>query len=198
MSADIKQSGLTNLLKNELRKQVLAARDGLMPEERKKKSRDIETRFFALHEYRIASSVLFYASFRSEVETHAMIRRALAEGKRTMLPKVAGKQLALFEIRSFDADLSPGAWGIPEPRETAPVDLRDIDLIVVPGAVFDEQGNRLGYGAGFYDKLVAGCTGPTVALAFELQVVPHVPAETHDVPVKKIVTEKRIITAQRA
>jgi 5-formyltetrahydrofolate cyclo-ligase len=137
--------------------------------------------------------IMFFASFRSEVETGHMIRHALQSGKRVILPKVAGKELALYEIGDFDKDVLPGAWGIPEPREVMSAELEDIDLIIVPGAAFDEQGNRLGYGAGFYDKLLPGFRKSTVALAFELQIVPRVPADSHDVPVKKIVTEKRVI-----
>jgi len=127
-----------------------------------------------------------------------MIRQALAAGKRVVLPKVKGKELALFEIKKFDTDVSAGAWGIPEPREQSPAALESVDLIIVPGLAFDERGNRLGYGAGFYDKLLAAFTKTTAALAYEAQVVPEVPAAKHDVPIQKIVTEKRIITAQRA
>jgi len=127
-----------------------------------------------------------------------MIRQALAAGKRVVLPKVKGKELALFEIKQFDTDVSAGAWGIPEPREKDPAALESVDLIIVPGLAFDEHGNRLGYGAGFYDKLLAIFTKTTAALAYETQVVPEVPAAKHDVPIQKIVTEKRVITAQRA
>ncbi|HSB34571.1 MAG TPA: 5-formyltetrahydrofolate cyclo-ligase, partial [Nitrospirota bacterium] len=112
---------------------------------------------------------------------------------RVVLPKVKGKQLALFEIKNFDKDVSPGTWGIPEPVESHPVPLTDIDLIITPGAAFDEDGNRLGYGAGFYDRILSSFPRTTVALAFEEQIVPQVPTNPHDVPVKKIVTEKRII-----
>lgn len=136
---------------------------------------------------------MFFASFRSEVDTIPMIRRALGDGKRVILPKVNGDKLELFEIRNFDSDVSPGAWGISEPCGSAPVKLDELDVIIVPGAAFDEQGNRLGYGAGFYDKLLSAFTKPTVALAFEEQIVSKVPADPHDVPVRKIVTEKRII-----
>lgn len=141
---------------------------------------------------------MFFASFRSEVETANMIRRALTGGKRVILPKVRGKDLELFEIRDYDQDIATGAWGIPEPRESAPAKVEEADLIVVPGAAFDEHGNRLGYGAGFYDKLLPGFKKATVALAFELQIVPKIPADPHDVSVKKIVTEKRVIQAKRA
>ncbi len=181
------------LLKTDLRQQVLEARFKLTPQERKAKTREIEKKLFPLQEFQAAASVLFYASFRSEVETGDMIRRALAEGKRVVLPKVKGKELALFEIADFDADVAPGTWDIPEPARGVPADVRNIDLIIVPGAVFDERGNRLGYGAGFYDKLLSAYPGPTVALAFEVQIVPEVPVAEHDVPVKKIITERRII-----
>ncbi len=141
---------------------------------------------------------MFFAAFRSEVETGPMIRRALDCGKRVILPKVKGKELALFEIKDFEKDVAPGVWGIPEPRETVAAKLGDVDLIVVPGAAFDERGGRLGYGAGFYDKLLPSFKGMTVTLAFEIQIMQSVPVDPHDVRVQKIVTEKRIISAQRA
>jgi 5-formyltetrahydrofolate cyclo-ligase len=182
-------------LKDKLRKQVLNTRFNLTPEQRRAASAEIESRLFDLPEFRAASTVMFYASFQSEVETHRMIRRALAEGKRVVLPRVKGKELELLEIEHFDRDVAPGAWGILEPEGGKPAQLKDIGLIVMPGAVFDEQGNRIGYGAGFYDKLLPLYTGKTVALTFELQIVPSVPAAAHDIPVQKIVTEKRIIDA---
>lgn len=185
-------------LKKALRQEALEKRFRLPAAERKAKSREIEKKLFTLPDFQAARTIMFYASFRSEVETHDMVRRALAEGKRVVLPKIKGKDLALFEIRDFDSDVQPGQWDIPEPSGGKPFAPEEIGLIVVPGAAFDERGNRLGYGAGFYDKLLKEYKGATAALAFELQIVPSVPADQHDVPVKKIVTEKRIITAQRA
>ncbi len=165
----------------------------MQPGQRTEKSRKIEERLFALPEFKSAFTVMFFASFRSEVETGSMIRRALNCGKRVILPKVKGKDLALFEIKDFDKDVSPGAWGIREPVESHPIDLGAIDLIVAPGTAFDERGNRMGYGAGFYDRILSSYKGGTVALAFEVQIVPNVPVSAHDVPVKKIVTENRVI-----
>lgn len=170
-----------------------------MPEhQRSEASRAIEERLFALPEFAAARIILFFASFRSEVRTDLMIRRALRAGKRVILPRVAGAELELCEIHDFDRDTAPGAWGIPEPTTAAAVAFAGIELILVPGAAFDEQGNRIGYGAGFYDKLLAACTKTTVALAFENQIVPEIPAASHDVPVHLIVTEKRIIEARSA
>jgi 5-formyltetrahydrofolate cyclo-ligase len=184
-------------LKDTLRKQILDARAALSPAVRQAKSALIEERLFALPAFHDATVVMFFASFRSEADTHHMIRRALAEGKRVVLPKVQGKTLVLLEIGDFDRDVSAGAWGIPEPRSGRPVRLRDIGLIIVPGAAFDERGNRVGYGAGFYDHLLADYPGATVAVAFELQVAPSVPTEPHDVPVKLIVTEDRVIDCRK-
>jgi 5-formyltetrahydrofolate cyclo-ligase len=188
-------SSFSKKLKDKLRKQVLNARFNLTPELRRAASAEIEARLFGLPEFRAASMVMFYASFQSEVETHHMIRRALAEGKRVVLPRVKGKELELLEIENFDRDVAPGAWGILEPDGGKSAHLEDIDLIVMPGAAFDERGNRIGYGAGFYDKLLPLYKGRTVALTYELQIVPAIPAAAHDIPVQKIVTEKRVIDA---
>lgn len=182
-------------MKDKIRKQVLEHRFRLSARERRSRSDEIERVLFSLPEFRAAPLVLFFASFQSEVQTHQMIRHALGIGKRVALPKVRGKELALLEIENFDRDVSPGAWGIPEPDTGTLATLEDIGLIIVPGAAFDEQGNRIGYGGGFYDRLLPAYAGPTVALAFELQIVPSVPVDPHDVPVKRIVTEKRIIEA---
>ena len=183
-------------MKDLVRKTVLDARHRLSPEQRRAKSAEIENRVFLLPEFRSAAIVMLFASFQSEVETHHLIRRALAEGKRVVLPKVKGKDLELIEIENFDRDVSPGAWGIPEPDRGRRVEPGEVGLIVVPGAAFDESGNRVGYGGGFYDKLLPAYNGKTVALAFELQIVKSVPVDPHDVPVKKIITEKRVIEAR--
>lgn len=183
-------------MKRTLRKKILDARFNLSAAERRSKSGLIGQKLFQLPEFRVAQTVLFYASIQSEVETHTMIRQALAEGKRVVLPKVRGKDLVLIEIANFDRDVVPGAWGILEPESGNAAELKDIGIVVVPGAVFDERGNRIGYGAGYYDKLLEHYHGTTVALAFDCQIVPSVPADPHDIPIRKIVTESRVITAQ--
>lgn len=185
-------------VKQELRKQVLAARNAMPPAERSAKSSEIAGRLFDLPAMRSAGTVLFFAAFRSEVDTAPMIRLALDRGMRVVLPKVQGRELGLFEISDYARDVSPGAWGIPEPTESHPVRLEQVDVVIVPGAAFDERGNRLGYGAGFYDKLLPAFTGATIALAFELQIVPAVPTDLHDVPVRRIVTETRVLETARS
>jgi len=159
------------------------------------KSAAIAERLFALPEFAQARTILFYASKKDEVQTFAMIQKALDMGKRVALPitVVEGKNLVLSEISSVKG-LMAGAFSVPEPAEYMPVQPDAIDLVVVPGIAFDEKGDRIGHGMGYYDKLLK--TMPQarfVALAFEFQIIPDVPEEAHDVRVHKIVTEERVI-----
>ena len=183
-------------MKQALKQKALEERDKHPEEHRHSKSCTIASHLYSLPEYKSAHMILFYVSIGSEVNTHDMIVHALKQGKRVCVP-VTDKEvheITPCEIRSFD-ELSKGAFGIPEPIERKPVPLSQIDLVVVPGVAFDEQGNRLGYGMGYYDKLLKKMKAPAIALSFELQLLPSIPAESHDVKVSKIVTEKRVIAA---
>jgi len=186
--------------KKELRKKILALRDSLPLEERHKKSRSIHSRLFSLPEFVAAKTVAFFVSFRSEVSTGTMIKEALSLGKAVAVPltDLTAKRVTLSRITDYETDLAPGTWGIlePKPDRLRPIPLKEIDLIITPGAVFDVKGNRIGYGGGFYDGLLkeAGSTTSSVSLAFEVQLVEDVPVEgAHDVPVDCIVTEERVI-----
>ena len=123
-------------------------------------------------------------------------------GKRLALPAVdpAHKELKIFEVRDI-SELVSGYMGIPEPEITGnrEISLRDIDIVIIPGAGFDIKGNRLGYGAGCYDRLLSasGKHLTTIALAFEEQIVERIPAESHDIKVDMIVTDKRVIRCAR-
>jgi 5-formyltetrahydrofolate cyclo-ligase len=104
--------------------------------------------------------------------------------------------MAAFQVRDTAADLAPGKWDIPEPREGLPeVPPAEMDLVFVPGSAFDEEGRRCGYGGGFYDNYLPQTRPgvPWVALAFEAQLVPAIDCEAHDLPVTAIVTEERVI-----
>jgi len=182
-----------------LRKELLRKRNSIPPEVRKVKSSAIVSHLESLDEIRNAGTVLLFASFRSEVDMTGMISSSLASLKRVMLPKVdpGTMTLQLFEITSPD-ELSPGYMGISEPSGTAdrkPCDVNDIDAVIIPGACFDEKGNRVGYGGGYYDRLLSGLqkTVPIIAPAYEEQIVDAVPAEAHDIRVGIIVTDRRVI-----
>jgi len=185
------------LNKAELRKYILSLRAGLREEERREKSAAIGERLFALEEFRAAATVLFFVGFGSEVQTLAMIGEALLQGKRIAVPKVGSdkKDLELRELKDPRAQLRPGTMGILEPDETCPlVPLEEIDLIIVPAVAWDEKDYRLGYGGGFYDRLLARAGSISrVGIGFDCQVVAEVPHAQHDVGVEVLITESRLL-----
>lgn len=189
----------TNDEKQRLRKEVLDRRNRLTTAQRVIRSADILQKLFELEAVRSAAWIHFYLSYGSEVETTGMIAHALLRGKRVTVPKMepASKQLVLSELKDPVHELSPGPKGIPEPKPEVfrPVGVGTMDLFVVPGVAFDERGNRLGQGAGYYDRLLAESSGtiPIVGLAFELQLAKDIPVGDHDVKVDWVITEKRVI-----
>ena len=185
-------------MKKAIRKEILKKRDEISSDIKSVKSALIKERLFSLPEFIAAKVVFFYASFRSEVQTLSMIEESLKLGKRVALPRVDKRRhrLMLYEIKDI-SELSPGYMGIPEPSLSGErlVNLDDIKLVVIPGAAFDYSGNRLGYGAGYYDILLSEGKRkiPIIALAYEEQLVDKIPSEVHDVKVNMIVTDKRVI-----
>ena len=183
--------------KKTLRKKFLALRDALPLEERQKKSIAIQKHLFSLPEFVAAKTVALFVSFKSEVLTESMIRDAISLSKIVVVPitVLTKRKLVFSRLIDFTEDLSPGTWGILEPRPACirPVEPEGIDIMITPGAVFDRTGNRIGYGGGFYDGLLASFHKPSVALAFAMQLIEGVPMEPgHDVPVDMIITEEGI------
>lgn len=188
--------------KSALRAEVLARCRALGGTERQSKSRAIHERVLHLPEFLASRAIHLYLSFRHEVQTAEIVRDALRSGRRVVVPvqQVSGGGLLLSELRDYPAEVAPGRWGIPEPKPefVRPVSPEVVDLFILPGVAFDPSGNRLGYGKGYYDRLLAArrrtpAEVPLVALAFEVQVLGRLPAGLHDVRVHKIVTEDRVI-----
>jgi len=194
--------------KRQLRYEFLKKRDNLSRKRIESKSQKIEKGLFALPDFQRAKTVMFYVSFRSEVETDRMIRKALGMGKRLVVPAVDGERIVLAEVKNFEKELTEGRFGIREPKKEfrRRVDARQIDLVVVPGVVFDRWGGRLGYGRGYYDRFLRSKSIPSrrgrwrqcslVGLAFDLQIARKIPLGENDVRVHKIVTESGVINCR--
>lgn len=192
-------------MKKSLRPLLLKKRDAITSRKKKLKEAAIEKRLFALDLFRESKCILFYVSFRSEVNTRKCLKDVIKSGKRLVLPAVdtVHRAIKLYETRDL-SELAPGYMDIPEPenRDDRKVPLREIDLVIIPGVGFDFRGTRLGYGGGYYDRLLSYESKrlakvknhiPTIALAFEKQIGEKIPAEPHDIRVDMIVTEKRVI-----
>ena len=185
-------------MKKEIRSTILKKRDSMLFSEVLEKSKRIKEQVFDMDEFKDAKNILFYVSYDNEVYTHEMIKESLEIKKQIVVPKTDMKnhKILCSSLSQWD-DLLVGTYNILEPRQEClnEVSLESIDLIVIPGIAFDYQGNRIGHGMGYYDRLLqkkikAHCVG----LAFEFQIVESIPIEHYDVKVEKIVTEKRIIT----
>jgi 5-formyltetrahydrofolate cyclo-ligase len=182
--------------KQHIRDKAKKDRDSLAVEKRRKFDLAIGNRLFDLASYKEADKVLFYASFKTEVNTELMIVEALDSGKTVLLPKVNSEENRLTKHIIKDLkEISPGYMGIPEPVTDSQMKVEDIHMLVIPGVAFDLKGNRTGYGGGFYDRLLPRVKGDRtiVALAYEVQVFDSLPCEPHDIPVDFIITEERII-----
>lgn len=174
---------------------MLEARSALGGGDRKRFSVRMFSGVAALPEYRAAGTVLAYCGFGDEPDTvSGFIGSVLAEGRRLVLPRVDRERgtLVLHEVCDPDSELVAGVWGIQEPEPGLPeVPLSDVDFVLMPGVAFDRRGGRLGYGGGYYDRLLGGSAPrpPLVAAAFEAQVVGSVPTEHHDIRFDVLVTE---------
>jgi 5-formyltetrahydrofolate cyclo-ligase len=180
--------------KRALRREVLAVRDALPPEDRRARSEAIAPRFLALPEVADAGTVMAFWSFGSEVDTAPLIERLLADGRTTAMPRIEGTHVVPVAYRPGD-EVRETSFGAFEPLEGRVLDATDLDLVVVPGVAFDDAGRRVGYGGGFYDRLLPGLRPgvPAIALAFSVQLVPEVPTGGMDRRVDAIVTEGKVI-----
>lgn len=186
----------TQAVKQAIRQRILSQREQFTAASRRQFSIEIVRRIAQMPEYRDARVVLGYMNFGAEFESEILVRQVLADGKQLWLPKVniTTRELGVYRIDDMDAQLAPGAYGIREPVAGRCVRLdalEQVDFILLPGIAFGRDGARLGYGGGFYDKLLARLThNPAlVSGAFAIQVIESIPQETTDRKVEWLVTE---------
>ena len=188
------------MTKSAIRKQLLARREQLPVDVRAAYSAAITKSLLQLPEYRQAGTILGYMNFGAEFASELWIQQVLADGKKLALPRVNHhtSQLDLYRVEDMENQLEPGLWGIREPvveRCERLTRINEVEFVLLPGVAFTRDGARLGYGRGFYDKLLARMTiqPALVAAAFELQIVEQIPQETTDVKVEWIITEQETI-----
>jgi 5-formyltetrahydrofolate cyclo-ligase len=180
-------------MKKQLRKEILEKRDSLKDKEIKAKAKSIKEGLFSIGEYEIAKTICFFVSFNSEVDTHGMIKEALNQGKKVCVPVVKGNRLVLSLINDFTDLKKKNKYGILEPSKINKVDKKEVDMIIVPGSVFDKRKHRIGYGKGYYDILLKDFKGLSVGICFDLQIIEKIPKDVWDEKLDMIITEKGII-----
>ncbi len=180
--------------KEKFRDSMKRQRSGLTPEEVRARSEHVIARLVGQEAYRRAGCLASYVSVRNEVRTHSLIESALGGGKRVAVPvALPNRMLVHREIRGL-AELKPSTLGLMEPSgETGSVvPPGAFDVIVVPGLAFDRTGNRIGFGAGYYDRFLSLTPAIRIGLAFDFQLVDRLPADPRDISMDLVVTESDI------
>lgn len=182
--------------KKRWRETILEQRKQLDPRFVREASEKIGDLFVSLEEFNLAERVGLYSAFRNEVETADLFAKAHALRKEVYYPAVdpTSKEIRFYRVKNLK-ELGPGFSGILEPKKRTHY-LRDINflnLIVIPGVAFDTKGNRLGFGHGYYDKLLEPFHGKRVAFAYEFQITDLLPSQPRDQRVDIIITEERVI-----
>lgn len=188
----------------QLRKDTLQNRNQLTKNEISSKSLAIQKRLLCLDAIKNSQSIFAYVSFRSEVATLTLVDALISMGKSVTVPitRVEEKRLDAIRIRNRATELESGYCNIPEPKESicakqivAP---EDIEVIILPGSVFDERGGRFGYGGGYYDRFLSAVPAATrIGLAFDLQIVTKAPLQDHDEILDIVITETRTLRGSR-
>lgn len=194
-SLDLINSIKTANTKNSLRKSVLSFRNSLDKNKILTMSDDIFKQFLSIKKIQSSSRFMLYVDFKNEVSTKNIISKLLNLGKEVYLPVTLKNEKRLIPKRIFSLDeLFYGAYGILEPNVDAPtIDSSLLDVIVVPGSVFDKNGYRTGYGGGYYDRFLDNTSATRIGVCFDFQLVNDVFPEKHDKRMDFIITEKYIL-----
>jgi 5-formyltetrahydrofolate cyclo-ligase len=200
--------------KAELRAAALKKRDDLTTRVAEKRSRALCEHLGALDELEQFRAIAAYAPIRNEIDASDYLTDRQAEGAQLYFPRVRGHNALDFVAVDSLEELSPGAFDVPEP-DGEPASLTDIELFFVPGAAFDRQGRRLGFGRGFYDRALArairrrvgqsaeqdGVEGDPpkaapifVGICYEWQLIEgQIPVEPHDISMDIIATDAEVV-----
>lgn len=154
----------------------------------------ITQRLLELEEYKKAKTILAYLHMKQEISLDGFIEEALKEGKTVFVPKCLSIQegMTAVQLKSLADAVPTGPYQIREPKEVSvTIEEKDLDLLFIPGVAFDRCGHRLGHGAGYYDRFLSTASkGRYIGICWDLQCVPTVPVEPHDIPMDMIVTER--------
>ena len=179
--------------KQEIRKTIQTKRLALAPELVEEHSAEIRKALLASSAYGCAETIACYVSVKNEVDTTRFIKHALDEGKRVCVPQTLGAGvLEHTRIRSL-GELKPARFGLLEPSEGLEICPGELDLVIIPGVAFNNSGNRIGFGAGYYDRYLTGLQVLKVGLAYDFQILQKVPDESHDIALDIIITQTRVL-----
>lgn len=186
---------MTNNLKNEkssLRRLIIEKRKKLLPGDKRAWDEKICENLFSFFDFSKAGCVLCYNSLSQEVDTKEIARKLLEKGVRLYFPKTLdGGRMEFFEVKK-DSKLEKGFMGVLEPDSTTERFEGEDAICIVPGLCFGKKGERLGYGAGYYDRYLDGKTMKKIALAYDCFISDEVPCSLHDIRMDYIITQNGV------
>ncbi|MBR2189770.1 MAG: 5-formyltetrahydrofolate cyclo-ligase [Eubacterium sp.] len=182
---------MEHMTKEQYRKLIRERRGQAAPSDLVRDSEIIFRKIRETNAYLLTSSVYCYVDYNNEVQTRTFIAQAISDGKQVAVPRVEGDHISFYYIESL-RQLVPGKMGILEPKKGTEGARSANALVIMPGVAFDTRCNRIGYGAGYYDKfLKAEPTHVTIAAAFDFQVFDEVPHDDLDIRPQWLFTESR-------
>lgn len=182
--------------KEQLRNLFLRKRNDLSEKEAEEKSQKIIDRVLKTKEFQFAETIHSYVAIKKnrEVDTGRFLEICLQMNKQVVVPKIIGEgQLNHFKIDCLD-DLRENNWGVPEPVDGKEISVGELNLVIVPMVAGDRKKNRIGYGAGYYDRFLQRCSAPKIGLLFDCQLYDNaLPVEDFDIPLDILITESERI-----
>ncbi|MCB2293721.1 5-formyltetrahydrofolate cyclo-ligase [Clostridium algoriphilum] len=190
---------MENNIKDTLRKNMLQQRKSMNVQDVNTFSAQIISIIMKLPQFENSRNIMLYLSFNKEVDTYPLATWCLTHGKNVIAPYCiqTTKQIIPYKINNITSDLTKSTFGVMEPKHNLleKINIEDIDLIIVPGVVFDKACNRIGFGAGYYDRFLSKKlkSTPTIGIAYDYQIIDKVPTDEYDIPLDFIITENRTI-----
>lgn len=183
-------------IKKNIREEMLARRQGMTADEVTRLSTRVQEKVMLLPAWKEAEKIGIYSPVRNEVDTTLLFMKALESGMSVYFPRVE-QGLKFYEVKDL-TDMQKGAWGVLEPKDSCVVlgESETLNLLMVPGIVFDKSGHRLGYGRAFYDRILERFKKVAVGLAYQFQIVDELPVEEWDKRMIRIITDKQEIDCE--
>lgn len=183
-------------LKAQIRKERLALRDAIPADVRAEMSAALAEHGGGALAFAPGTVISGFLPIRSEADIGPLMERFRLRGARLCVPVILDKETIVFRELAENSALVSGTFGTAQPGPDA-AELEP-DILLVPLSAFDREGQRIGYGAGYYDRAIArlrekGLARQLIGIAFDCQEVPSVPAEPHDVPLDAILTESGLV-----
>ncbi len=179
--------------KQELRNKIKALRKSLTKQQISKKSDIIYNRLFELEEINSAKTVMVYIGSFNEVRTDKIIKKLLDDGKNVCAPVTdeSTKTIRAYYFDNTDT-FAKGVYGILEPPKTHIADISEIDVAIIPGIAFDKNGNRMGFGEGYYDRFLSDFKGTKIGIGYKFQCEYNIDTDEYDIPMDYIINEEEV------